>query len=439
MNHRRTPPWLFAFTGMTYGVPGGFTGIVMPYLARRAGIELDAIGWFVTLLFVPSILQFLYAPVVDFGPQRKNWLVIVSVAGAACLFVAFQMHLPEDKVTFLVFGFLASVFSGLIGSCNGGLMATGLADAQRGKAGAWYNVGNLAGGGIASALAVWMSGHGYSTIAVGGAMGAMMILPALAALAVDEPAREAGGTFVETIRGLLHEIKEVLWTRAGITGLLLCLSPVGTAALTNYFSGIAQEYVRHDLAAELAKLPVEQAKALLDAHVSSVLAFVGGPVGQGLTAAGALIGGFVCDRKNRRAMYLLSGVLTAVVGVGMAVSPASQATFTTGALTYALVTGFCYAAFTATVLETIGKDTKSASTRYSMFTAAGNVAIAYVGLIDSRFEAHHGVAGVVSSDAVLNLAGVVVLGLVFWKLGSFGKSRHVPEPPVPTAKVVDRS
>jgi len=99
-------------------------------------------------------------------------------------------------------------------------------------------------------------------------------------------------------------------------------------------------------------------------------------------------------------------------------------TFTAGALTYALVTGFCYAAFTATVLETIGSDDKSAATRYSLFTAAGNVGIAYVGLIDSRFEARHGVSGVVASDAVLNLAGVVVLGFVFWRLGSFGKSRH---------------
>ena len=474
--HRRTPPWLFAFTGMTYGVPGGFTGIVMPYLARRAGIELDAIGWFVTLLFVPSFFQFLYSPVVDFGPQRKHWLLIVGALGAGCLFVAFQMHLPENKVSFLVFGFLAAMFSGLIGSCNGGLMATAMTDAQRGKAGAWYNVGNLAGGGIASALAVWMSGHGYSTVTIGATIAAMMLLPALAALTVDEPARAAGGTLVETIDGLLREVKEVLWTRAGITGLLLCLSPVGTAALANYFSGIAQEYVHHDIAGELAKLPVHEAQKILDffsaigreyfphrltdglaslfldeaqrvvdARVSDLLAFVGGPVGQGLTALGALIGGFVCDRTNRRAMYLLSGVLTAIVGAAMAISPPSQATFTAGALTYALVTGFCYAAFTATVLETIGKDTKSASTRYAMFTAAGNVAIAYVGLIDTRFMANHGVDGVVGSDAVLNIAGVVVLGLVFWKLGSFGKTRHVPEPPpaspaepeLPVAKIVE--
>jgi hypothetical protein len=33
----------------------------------------------VTLTFVPPMLQFLYAPVVDIGPKRKHWLLIVTV------------------------------------------------------------------------------------------------------------------------------------------------------------------------------------------------------------------------------------------------------------------------------------------------------------------------------------------------------------------------
>ena len=37
--------------------------------------------------------------------------------------------------------------NGLISSCNGGLMATTLDDHERGKAGGWYNAGNLGGGG----------------------------------------------------------------------------------------------------------------------------------------------------------------------------------------------------------------------------------------------------------------------------------------------------
>ena len=48
----------------------------------------------------------------------------------------------------------------------------------------------------------------------------------------------------------------------------------------------------------------------------------------------------------------------------------------------------------------------------------------------------------ITSDAVLNLLGVAVLGFVFWKLGSFGKERMVAkekkDDPIPKAKVVKR-
>jgi len=230
---------------------------------------------------------------------------------------------------------------------------------------------------------------------------------------------------------MLRDVRRVLLSRAGATGLLLCLSPVGTAALTNFWSALAADYVRPELLGKMAELDPAAAKQLLDAKAAEVVAFVGGPIGQVLTALGALGGGYLCDRTNRRAMYLVAGGLTAVCGIMMALSPPSESTFVWGALAYALITGFCYSAFTATVLETIGEGAAAASTRYSMYAAAGNLAIAYVGLADTRFASEAHVEHVVWADAALNLGGVVVLGLVFWRLGSFGRTRHRPEPPGP--------
>ena len=424
MTTRRPPPWLFALTGMPYGVVGSFTGVVVPFLARSAGIGVGRIGEIVTLLFVPAVLQFLYAPIVDLGPRRKHWLLIVTVAGAACLVGAFAMPLPDQIVPFLVFAIAAQMISGLVGSCNGGLLATTITDDKRGRAGAWYNIGNLCGGGISGALAVYLIGHGWEPVVVGLVLAAMMIAPALAALAIDEPAREKRRAIREVFADLLRDVGRVLFSRSGATGILLCLSPVGTAALVNYFSALAVDYVRPELAAEMAKLDPAAAKVLLDERVSEVVAFVGGPVGQVLTAVGALLGGYLCDRANRRAMYLLAGGLTAVCGIGMALSPPSESTFVWGALTYALITGFCYSAFTATVLETIGEGATAASTRYSMFVAAGNLAITYAGFVDTRFSEVH-VEHVVWSDAALNLGGVAILGVVFWRLGLFAKSRQL--------------
>src|SRR3954447_16035812 len=106
MAEPRAPrPWLFALTGTPYGVGGTFTGFVMPYLASRAKIDLEAIGWVLTLLFVPTFLPVLYAPIVDFGPKRKHWLVISAFLGGACLFGAYQMELPDQIGPFLALAF----------------------------------------------------------------------------------------------------------------------------------------------------------------------------------------------------------------------------------------------------------------------------------------------------------------------------------------------
>lgn len=439
MASRPPPPWIFAFTGTPYGAAGTFTGAIMPYLAKRAGANLGDIGWYVALLFVPTFLQFTYAPVVDFGPKRKHWLILLSVIGAILMMIAVTIDLREHISFFLAFAFAAQFVTGLVGSCNGGLMATLMSDATRGKAGGWYNVGNLVGGGGLSALVIYLTGHGYPLWVNVALVAGFTILPALAALAIDEPAREATqSTLGIALRGTLAEVRDILTSRAGLTGILLCISPVGTAALSNFFTAIADEFVRHDLASTLAAMPVDAAAKLLDQETSSLTAFVTGPLGLALIAIGSVGGGFICDRTNRRAIYLLSGLLTAVVGILIALSPPTRVTFTVGVLAYQLVTGLCYAAFTATVLETIGKDAIGSATRYSMFTAAGNVAITYTGKIDSAMSEKHGLFGVFASDAILNVAGVIVLGLIFWKLGSFGKSRHEPphDPAPPEAKIV---
>src|SRR5579859_4655778 len=91
-----SPPWMFAFPYLAYGVVGGFSGIAMPYLVRtRAHVEMDSIGWFAFVTMLPPILQFLYAPIVDVKLPRRAWLVLVSILGAASLCCACLMPLPD--------------------------------------------------------------------------------------------------------------------------------------------------------------------------------------------------------------------------------------------------------------------------------------------------------------------------------------------------------
>jgi MFS family permease len=390
---------------MPYGVVGSFASTVMPYVTSKAGVQIDAIGWYGALLQLPTILLFLYAPLVDIGPRRKHWLVLVAVLGALCLVASCVMPLPAHTTAFLAFATAAQIISGLVGSCNGGLMAAALHDDVRGKASGWYQMGNLSGGGLSATIAIWMAGHQIELWITGTTLAAMMVLPSLAALWIDEPPRPRLPARV-AFRQTLRDVRRVLFSRFGLTGIALCASPVGTSALTYYFSGMTQPYGASPNTAVL----------------------VSGLGSTGLTALGALVGGYLCDRYNRRVLYLVGGALTALCGIVMAMSPRTEVTYIVGVTVYTLIAGFGYAAFTATVLETIGKGSRASATQFSLYFAAGNLAILYVGLIDTRFEAAYGVEGVIGSDAALNLAGVAILALAFWRLGAFGRWRHLPEP-----------
>jgi PAT family beta-lactamase induction signal transducer AmpG len=384
---RAAPPWLFGITAIPFGVSAGFVATTMPYVLRKAGLSVEAIGWYSSAAMVPSFAQFLYAPVIDVGPRRKHWLLLVSVLGALCLGAALLLPLPSSASTFLTLTFLGQVVTGLVGSCNGGLLATTLAPEQRGRASGWLNAGNLGGGALGAGLTLYLAERSHPQAAALILM-STMILPAVAALAIPEERRAKRGA-IEVFRSMLRDTWKTAKSRPGWTGILFCISPVGTAALLNFFSAIAVDY---------------QA-------TPKMVAFVNGTLNGLVTAAGSLLGGQLCDRLDKRLCYLLSGALLSVVGVSIMMAPIRPMTYAVGVTAYFFVSGLCYAAFSAVVLESIGRAGASASTQYTLFSAAGNFAITYVGWINTRFH-QHGPQGLWASDALLNLGGVVILALM---------------------------
>ena len=384
----RAPVWMFGITAIPYGVCGSFIATLLPYFFREAGISVESIGWFATATMVPAFLNFLYAPVVDLGLRRRSWLVLMAASSALCLCAALVLELPRQANLFVAFTFAGQMLNGLIGSCNGGLMATTVDDHERGKAAGWLNAGNLGGGALGAGLILVLA-QSLSKPIIAALLAATMILPALAALAIPERARPST-EFREHFRAMLQDVWMTAKSKPGWTGMLFCISPVGTAALLNYFAAIAVDY---------------QA-------TPGMVALVNGALNGLITAAGSLGGGWLCDRMDRRVAYLVSGMLTAIVGVGMALGPLTPATYAVGVCVYFLVSGFCYAAFSAVVLEAIGRAGASASAQYALFVAAGNFAITYVGWFDTRFHHEYGPRALLGVDAGLNVVGVLVLGLV---------------------------
>ena len=394
-----SPVWLFGLLQIPFGISGAFASTTLPRILSLHHVDNLTIAGAVSASVSIAGWQFLWAPVVDLGVRRRTWFLLLSFLAASLMAFALTMPLPDfahanaDKAPLKLFigmVLLSQAAGSLLSACIGGLMATTLPDDVRGKASGFSNAGNLGAGAVGAGIALQLLETQALPI-VGAACGAMMAIPALVVLFVPE-AKPQKKHLATHFRAMMKDIWGTIRAREGWTGILLCLSPVGTAAAMQLFSGVADAY-----------------------HASPrTVTLVNGYVGGILTGVACIIGGYVCDRMNRRVAYLASGVLTAAAALLMAFAPMTEATYTWGALLYLFVSGFCYAAFTSVVLEIIGKASATASTQYTLFSAAGNQAIAYVvlaeGFSQDFFKNHFGAAvaprGLLFADAALNIVGV---------------------------------
>lgn len=382
---RFTPPWIFGLTNIPYGVSGTYVGIAVPFLLRKAGLPLETIAAVCAISFLPNAYQLFWAPIVDLGIRRRSWLILCSALGAICLaatmFIDVHAHLFQYELV-LVAG---TALVGLVSSCNGALVSTTVDPLRRGQAAGWVNAGNLGAAALGGGLVLTLANN-VSMSAAAIALALVTFLPSLVSLAIDEPP-PAKDPILEHLGKMRSEVWRAVSARRGWTGLLFCISPVGTVALTNLFSGMGTDY-----------------------HASNqVVELVTGYGGGFITAAGALASGYFLDKADRRKLYLLAGVLTAVCAAGMALAPINPTTYIVGITCYLLIAGLSYAAFSAVVYEIVGTAGSTASTLYSVFPAAGNQAIAYTLFFDGQANKSFGPRGLLWTDAALNIAGVIAL------------------------------
>src|SRR5580704_2517287 len=183
---RRPAPWLFGIANLPYGVYSGFIGTAMPYLLRNAGLPVDRIADISALALAPAVWYFLWAPVVDTSFRRRTWLMLSAAMSAACLYAAMRQPLPSRLAAFTILVVAGSILNMLVSASNGGLMAVTIPDAQRGRAGGWYQAGNVGGGALGAGLTLWLAPH-LSVVGLANAVAMMIFLPSLAALALSEP------------------------------------------------------------------------------------------------------------------------------------------------------------------------------------------------------------------------------------------------------------
>jgi MFS family permease len=385
---RDTPPWIFGLLYMPGGVFQGFLITALPFILRQRGVPVDRIAAISAITQAPTVWFFLWAGIVDVGFRRQTWLIGASVVSAACLFAAMlQPPTHLDVITIVLIA--GAVVNMTITSSCGGLMSAALREDQRGRAGGWLQAGNLGGGAVGAGVTLWLASH-TGVVLTATATAALVILPSLAALAIrtsDTPSWRGTG---ERFRAMAAEMRSEFRSRRLLQGFLFFLLPIGSAGAMNLLSAIAVDYHASD----------------------DVVTAVNGFAGGLLTAIGCLVGGYVCDRIERRHAYLFAGIVNGLCALLMAAGPFSPSTYIAGTAAYLFTAGVCYAAWTALALDFLGEKQTTAGTRYTLFAAAGNAPIAYMTLADGLGYKRFGPRGLLGVDALASILAAALLFVV---------------------------
>jgi MFS family permease len=420
---RWTPPFVYLFMELPFGAAVGFLMIAVPFWLASAGVSLADIAKVSATGFLPHALKILWVPLLDIGARRRLWYL--SMVAATAVLLAASVLLPDPARNLWLLTVLVTALQAVAATSSAALnalIAITTHPSAKGRAGGYYMAGNVGGTGVLGALALWLATN--AAPAVGGIVLAAIVLAAgSTALVIQEPrvAEDALLHGASLLRALGHRLASMvrdLWrtvrSREGFTGLLICLAPVGCGALTNLFSGVANQY------------------GASQRVVEAVNGLGGGLAG----ALGSLVGGWLADRMNRRLAYAVAGGLTALTAVAMLAAPMAPATYAAGVLAYSFANGIAFATWAGMVLEMV-EHTAAVATKYALFTAASNMAISYVTALDgwaSDWAGPGGIwAGLESARRALAFDAAITFGGIAFLVGMVAVTRRLAARTAPAA------
>jgi len=401
-------PWIFGVLILPVAVYVGFISTPLPFLLSKAGVSVYQIASIGSLLQIPNILVFLWAPLVDVRLRRRTWLILSAAATALCLWIAQPFVGSQQLYMLTALLLIAGITVSLVLAASGGLMVTTLSADKQPKAAAWNQAGYLAGGALGGALVLWLVTR-LPVVLTGFVLAVVLFLPALLAFTLPEKEPEASHWFKGRLSAIGREVGGVLKSPLRRWSTLLLMAPACTGAAQLLLPAIASHY---------------------GVGASGVI-WINGLGGGIALAGGSLCGALVPAAWDNRIVYAGAGLTNAIAAfVLMAANGAAG--YLVGTIFYLATQGLCWARFTALIVEIVGPDTKDASTLYSALSAAGSIPLAYMTWLDGFGSSRLGTHGLLWTDAVGNLIVFAVVVMVF-VIGGL-KFRHEPKAPLSKVK-----
>ena len=398
-----TDPVTVMFLVLPYGISSGFASVTLPFLLIQHGFSVAAAASITAFGLSANLWRFIWAPLTDLTLSLHKWYLIGLGFCASTLLLVCFFPLNHNSTGFIsAIVLLSQIAATFVVAPVGGFMAKTVQEEKKGRAGGWYQAGNLGGMGIGGGAGIWFSGY-FSYQTAGIILSIAMLVCAGALAFVPSVHSEKDKTLKHGFLAIARDVKILCRSPIAVFTTFMIVTPIGIGAAAFIWSSVASDWT----------------------VTTNTVALVTGILSGGISAIGCVFGGWVADKIGRWWAYFGSGTLMAIVTLVMGISEFTSTVYVGGVLFYAFMFGFANAAFSAVVLHAIGKGL--ASTKYALLSSISNIAPVYMTTLDGWMHDKYNIKTMLLGESFLGLGFVVISVIALSRLNLIDKDILSPK------------
>jgi MFS transporter, PAT family, beta-lactamase induction signal transducer AmpG len=373
-------------SGFSFGLVGGFILFALPQALAARRVSEVTIASITALAISPGFFSFLASPVLDVWFSRRAYALALITTSAVLVGTAvllFDHLLLLRIVTLAAFAAIELSYSAL-----GGWLSTVSGKDNENQLGAWLTVSNVSGFGTMALLGGELIRRLPARLS-GISIACLILLPVLIFLWIPAPGpdRRLAG---ESFRAFWADVFALFRRRDVLVGIALFVAPCATFSLTNMLGGFGSDFAASPRAVGLL------------GGIGSVAAGV----------CGSLLLPILARRMRLRPLYLTIGAVGVVFTLLVLLLPRVVWSFALAVIGQNIFQSLAVACSIAICFEIMGQDNPLAATNFAIFSAAYNMPIAYMLIVDGWGYGRWGVTGAFAVDACVGALACLLLGLL---------------------------
>ncbi|MXP29633.1 hypothetical protein GRI58_12485 [Porphyrobacter algicida] len=340
------------------GLAGGFTAIVLPYIAVQKGMSVTAIGAIIGAYVLAAPVKLLWSPILDMWWTLKRWYLLGTAITIITILTMFQAPIDDGGQWLLIgLGFVLGTASQIANAAQGALLVLTVERKELSAASGYVQGSKLVMQGVSGGAGVLIAtrwGMSAASLCFAGAV----VFTSLPIGMISEPARRlvslklsarllaVGGEMVDMARQPRSR-----WV------MLAFLTPIGAGGASYLWPALAPEWHAGP-------------------NVVSLANGLGAAAASGL---GCFIYGRFVGHFDRIKAFLTTAMLLVGAALLLTALPREAMFFAAGTMIYSLMLGFSYASYTALQFETVGEG--AVASKNALLNAFGNVPITYMPIL----------------------------------------------------------